>query len=668
MTACCDQTVTFPGSPADQFFPQTFAVASVAVGLANGSVIVPPYSNILFTYNPHWFSMLSTQGSPVFNVLDGISPGVTKIILSYQRVNATLRITVADALNITITPESSTTLYRLHCTPLFESVAFRAEAYIVPVGFFPVAATFSLSHPGVASLSGSIVTGQVPGQTDVMAAWWGLTATYAGVTILNTSLVFSALYSPDYALTGEAGTGQEIELYLIQSGTNLTLNYTDFLPAPEFIAISTPPTVVLRGDVLIAVSNTRVSDAGDSLQVDTVLFQMVRCQNVAPACTAKVIVNLAPAAFDVDLGEDGAALALHPGEAGSRGTHGVLHAREHMAYLKDLLFAGEIPVVHDVPDPVNHVPSILDPDRLEPVVVVELIVIAIDLVDRLETDLTRDSPCLLAHLFDYVHHDFVVPLDLVHLHARLDLVVFRHRFVTVAKSSVATIDHDSQHSVVLRRATKPALIRSPVAGFLPLRLNAGPTGVYAFFIELIMTATGCAASDQWTGYFACTYDDPPGLVQLCGVGNSTAGVLEIAVITSTIINTTIGARVETIAATHQKVVSAAARFGAGTPSYPAIPVAPLVDLSYAWHNPSLYICLVMVHKLRYIEAQMVYATDTELSLMFRMTDRAGAPDLNHTMLWLCLDQIIPAALVWPGALITPDQGLIVPAPMYTDGW
>ena len=313
-------------------------------------------------------------------MLDGISPGVTKIILSYQRVNATLRITVADALNITITPESSTTLYRLHCTPLFESVAFRAEAYIVPVGFFPVAATFSLSHPGVASLSGSIVTGQVPGQTDVMAAWWGLTATYAGVTILNTSLVFSALYSPDYALTGETGTGQEIELYLIQSGTNLTLNYTDFLPAPEFIAILPPPTVVLRGDVLIAVSN--------SLQVDTVLFQMVRCQNVAPACTAKVIVNLAPAAFDVDLGEDGAALALHPGEAGSRGTHGVLHAREHMAYLKDLLFAGEIPVVHDVPDPVNHVPSILDLDRLEAVVAVDPIVIAIDLVDRLETDLT----------------------------------------------------------------------------------------------------------------------------------------------------------------------------------------------------------------------------------------------------------------------------------------
>ena len=326
MTACCDQIVTFPGSPADQFFPQTFAVASVAVGLANGSVIVPPYSSISFTYNPQWFSL----SFPVFSVLNGVSPGVTKIILSYQRVNATLHITVADALNITITPESSTTLYRLHCTPLFESVAFRAEAYIVPVGFFPVAATFSLSHPGVASLSGSIVTGQVPGQTDVMAAWWGLTATYAGVTILNTSLVFSALYSPDYALTGEAGTGQEIELYLIQRGTNLTINYTDFLPSPEFIAISTPPTVVLRGDLLIAVAN--------SLQVDTIYFQMAQCQNVAPACTAKVLVNLAPAAFDVDLGETGPNLALHPGDF-LIAFHGVLHTREHMARLEALLLA-----------------------------------------------------------------------------------------------------------------------------------------------------------------------------------------------------------------------------------------------------------------------------------------------------------------------------------------
>ena len=104
------------------------------------------------------------------------------------------------------------------------------------------------------------------------------------------------------------------------------------------------------------------------------------------------------------------------------------------------------------------------------------------------------------------------------------------------------------------------------------------------------------------------------------------------------------------------------------PSYPAIPIAPLVDLSYAWHNPSLYICLVMVPKLRYIEAQMVYATDTELTLMFLMTDRTGAPDLTHTMLWLYLDQLISAALVWPGALIPPDGGLLAPAPMYTDGW
>jgi len=208
-----------------------------------------------------------------------------------------------------------------------------------------------------------------------------------------------------------------------------------------------------------------------------------------------------------------------------------------------------------------------------------------------------------------------------------------------------------------------------VAGEMQVRINAGPSGIEAFFIELSVAAANCSLDGAWTGPIGCTTDDPYGLVQIAGVGQSVPGVIGLVwIFVDDVSGVNIGARVETIGPQHVTLLSTAARFGPGPIVLPPVPVAPWMDLTYAWHQQTLYACLILVHRLRLVESTIAFATDTELSLYVRMTDRTGVPDNNATLVWLYVSPVPgDVAEVWPNA--TPlDGGVFVPAPLYADGW
>ena len=78
-------------------------------------------------------------------------------------------------------------------------------------------------------------------------------------------------------------------------------------------------------------------------------------------------------------------------------------------------------------------------------------------------------------------------------------------------------------------------------------------------------------------------------------------------------------------------------------------------------------CLILVHRLRFWEATIAFATDTELSLYVRMTDWTGAPGDNKTLIWSYMS---PDLVTWrrSGPMLAPSTAACVPAPLYADGW
>ena len=238
--------------------------------------------------------------------------------------------------------------------------------------------------------------------------------------------------------------------------------------------------------------------------------------------------------------------------------------------------------------------------------------------------------------------------------------------------------------------TEPPLLFCPPAGanttyLLALRLNSGPDGISAFFIELALAMPGarppdCLPSPGWPGQLACTTDDPVGLVRVAGTcACNTTDVFEILTLEwpdpPTEPPAVTHARVETIGPRHHATLfSVAGRFGAGPLPLPPVPPAPLVDLATAWRlsgPEALAACMVLVERLRVIADAMLYATDLELTLMVRLTDRRGVPDPARALLWLYLaptaaPEWAQIAAVWQAQ---PDGALWVQAPLYAeDGW
>jgi len=207
---------------------------------------------------------------------------------------------------------------------------------------------------------------------------------------------------------------------------------------------------------------------------------------------------------------------------------------------------------------------------------------------------------------------------------------------------------------------------------LPVRLNSGPDNLEAFFIEIALESPplGCTQGAGWVGVFACTLNDPVGVIQLAGVGSG-AGLLSIANITTNI-SAPLNARVETIGAGHHVTMETkAGLFGSILP-LPIIPHLPLVDLSTAQRstsNQTLFNCLVLTHQQRLISQTMFYSTDSEVSLMIRLIDRADSPDNTQSKVYFLIDPDPGiSGAVWKDGQTLATKQLWIPAPFYEDGW
>ena len=326
MTACCDATLTFPQSPALQFYPIAWSPVNVTVTLTNGTVLTPGWADpgLSCLYDASLLT-LTRQGParlPLLSVQNAHYSGVVTthvylvFALSGYRANASLSLTVVDAVNISLAvrfPDPLAEwapLYRVHCSPEFQSAVFSAQTYIETVGYVPVpsgALYLSLTHPRFATVSGTTVTGLAAGSTGVVASWWGFTAVYPNITVLNASVVFVDAYSPPYTFTGQAGQTLPLILYLSQlapDSPNATLGLPYPLPAQNLVALGLPPSVRLShtGASLYSVSNSAAQEY--------VSFAVSACEGSAPAYRAPLLVNLAPGPYDLDIGADGDALAL----------------------------------------------------------------------------------------------------------------------------------------------------------------------------------------------------------------------------------------------------------------------------------------------------------------------------------------------------------------------
>ena len=184
-------------------------------------------------------------------------------------------------------------------------------------------------------------------------------------------------------------------------------------------------------------------------------------------------------------------------------------------------------------------------------------------------------------------------------------------------------------------------------------------------------ALECTQGAGWTGVFACTLNDPVGLVQIAGVGFG-AGIIDIANITMDNISAPLYARVETIGPSHHTTMETKAGLFGSVLSLPVIPFLPLVGLQTAMQttsNQTLFDCLVLVHQQRILSQTMFYSTDSEVTLMVRITDRTDTPDNTQSHVYLLIDPDPGiSGAVWKDGQTTATKQLWIPAPFYEDGW
>ena len=315
--------MTFPQSPAFQFYPAAYSPSGLLVALSNGTAFRPAWTDarLSYDYDPVRLTLtVPPVGAPVFGLLNAryTGPAVTRIAFRYRlggrSANASVALTVVDVRNVTLAgPGPDAVLYRLYCSGSFQSAAFRLSAYVDGVGSLQVPAArfnLSLTRPGVAAVRGAAVVGVSQGSTDVVASWWGFTAVYRNLTVLNASVTYVDAYSPPYTFTGPSGQILPLSLSLGQltpGAPGAEPGQPVLLPSPGFVTVLPPPSVRLTaaGDALYSVSN--------SPGAEFVTFLVTTCGASAQSYQAPVLVNLAPGPYDVDLGAEGPVLALDSG-------------------------------------------------------------------------------------------------------------------------------------------------------------------------------------------------------------------------------------------------------------------------------------------------------------------------------------------------------------------
>ena len=300
LVVCCDVIVTFPSSPATAFYGTSFQPQTPDVIYNYGPAMEVSWSTITFFYDTTILALTTNATyAPTFAVLNPLFSryaDTTSVTLIYRGLfNGSFVVTIADARNFTLFPQFNDfslagQLFRLHCTQEFQSVVFDAEAYIFPVGYAPIDSGLSLalSNGRVANLSGTTVIGVAPGSTDVLAFWAGFQAVYRNLTVVASSVVFVSASGPDYFFTGPVGQALPLALNLIQREPDGTLTAVDDFPLPNplLVTIVAPPSVQLIDGALVSVAN--------SVNQESVYFEVAACDGHAPSYEAALVVNLAP--------------------------------------------------------------------------------------------------------------------------------------------------------------------------------------------------------------------------------------------------------------------------------------------------------------------------------------------------------------------------------------
>ena len=137
----------------------------------------------------------------------------------------------------------------------------------------------------------------------------------------------------------------------------------------------------------------------------------------------------------------------------------------------------------------------------------------------------------------------------------------------------------------------------------------------------------------------------------------------------------IRARAETIGSSHSTIAtfSAPASFGGSAAALRPPPHLPMVGLSTIYRLPSndttiSHLLLVLVHKQR-LATPMIFSSESELTLMVRLTDSLGDPDLTQSTdvsFYLSQKQGFMVDL-WNG-IATRNGGILLPASHFQDGW
>jgi len=310
LTFCCDATVTFASSAARQFFPYQFQTGDIVVGMANGSGAFPNWRDprIYWTHDTtllSWAlprdgnSLTWTALSVVYNA--PINTRITVFFTQYGfTVSGSVSVTIVDVRNLSVTL-SANPLHRIHCSQAFERAQINVSAFIDLYGYIMVdfGWTAAVTKSSIAHVEWPFVVPDSPGSTGITVVWWGYTGRYDTLVILENSTVFASIGSPDYVFNGVVG--QSIPL-------NVTLNPPNpLMDLWSILIIQVPPSVQVNSRNLISIAN--------SLQEEQIVFTLPQCNNQSSiSASAKVLVNLAPASYDVDLGKlDGLALQASAG-------------------------------------------------------------------------------------------------------------------------------------------------------------------------------------------------------------------------------------------------------------------------------------------------------------------------------------------------------------------
>ena len=330
LSACCNATVTPPNSPARRYIATAYTLGNVTVVLADNSTLAPAWneSGLAYAYDVKRLALATRPAGrpPSFSVVWGpyAAPILTTLRVLYTRgritLEASVALTIVDVRNVTLVPDlpnPAPVLYRLHCTGAFQTASFGIRAYIDAVGYIaglPSEVFLAPTRPALATSRGNLLVPLAPGTIDVAVTWWGYTRTLANLTVLNESVAFVSAFSPAYVFTGPAGEALPLQLSvseLVPGQDTPTAPQPLLLPNPDLVTVVLPPSVRLAN-----ASDALVS-AGNSLQDEAVTFLFSSCAGERLTIRAPLLVNLAPAPYDLDIGLEGPVLALQPEDPGT---------------------------------------------------------------------------------------------------------------------------------------------------------------------------------------------------------------------------------------------------------------------------------------------------------------------------------------------------------------